>query len=168
MKAILIFSIVFAAWAARADIDLTLGEKSNVSFEHSLPRPLPDADYDGNHTSKPPSQHPTPMPQPQHPVPTHDQYFSYNFANVFVNTFAFNRFTLTNAGDAPLDLYNISLFGNGYMGRSYCPAMLPPGYRCIIDVQFEPWFPGPYSGRLNIDTNAGCIVVDLFGWGTQY
>lgn len=98
-------------------------------------------------------------------APRQSQYYSYNFGNVQVNCSQWAYITLRNNGYDPVSLYGVSVYGPGFNGWTDCPYYLEGGQSCTTRVEFRPWNPGSYNGRLDFRLSSGNIYVDLFGWG---
>lgn len=61
--------------------------------------------------------------------------------------------TLTNSGDLTLNISGIQVTGD-FGQNNNCPAQLPPGSSCTINVTFSPAVSGTRSGTLTVDDNA--------------
>ncbi len=74
--------------------------------------------------------------------------------------------TLTNTGAVALSVLG-ALVSPGFGVTHACPAQLPAGDRCVLEVFFAPQSPGPTSGTLTVETNAvnGPLVTSLTGHG---
>ena len=77
--------------------------------------------------------------------------------------------TLTNTGNATLNITNIQLTGD-YAQTNTCPATLAPTSGCTISVTFTPSASGPRSGTLTIndDGYGSPQIVNLTGTGATY
>lgn len=88
---------------------------------------------------------------------------SHDFGDVTLsNSPAAKEFTLTNSGNAPLEVSDVSLTGTGFsldlVGDSdnFCGSSafpVPEGDSCVVAVDFEPILAGPYSGTLTVSSN---------------
>ena len=92
-----------------------------------------------------------------------DQYLSYNFGAVFMNTRTSVEFTLTAKGPTPTEIRQITISGAMYDATSNCPAILPVGQTCSTRVYYWPRMQGPHWGDLNFHLNDGSIYIRLFG-----
>jgi hypothetical protein len=77
--------------------------------------------------------------------------------------------TLTNSGNAALIITNIQATGD-YTQVNNCPAQLPSGSSCAINVTFSPTVPGIRNGILTLNDNAGGSpqTADLTGNGSDF
>lgn len=86
-----------------------------------------------------------------------------NFANTLVNTNSdAQTLTLTNQGGANLSINSITLEGD-FSQSNDCPAELPAGRNCDIQVVFAPQTLGSLTGSLAINTNLGITTIALSG-----
>ncbi len=77
--------------------------------------------------------------------------------------------TLTNTGASPLNIAGVAISGD--FGQSHtCPAELPAGASCTIDVAFTPTVTATRTGTLTVTTNApdSPHTVALSGEGRVY
>jgi probable HAF family extracellular repeat protein len=70
--------------------------------------------------------------------------------------------TLTNTGTAAFALTRIATTG-GFSQTTDCPAALPVGASCTIQVASSPVTPGYQSGALNITSGSATLAVKLNG-----
>jgi len=77
------------------------------------------------------------------------------------------RATLTNFGDAPLDIAKIGTTSD-FTSSDTCGPSLPGGSNCTISVSFKPLATGKDTGELTVTDNAftGTQTVALTGTGT--
>jgi hypothetical protein len=77
--------------------------------------------------------------------------------------------TLRNVGGSPLTIASLRLSGEFTVSNG-CPAVVPAGGSCRIDVGFVPTIPGPRTGRLDVLSNAsnGTKGVELGGTGCRF
>ncbi len=78
---------------------------------------------------------------------------------------------LTNTGDGPLTIENVSTTGD-YQASPHCPSVLLPHQSCSIGVTFTPKAPGVRKGTLVVTDDANAApgsqeVVQLSGFGHQ-
>jgi len=75
-------------------------------------------------------------------------------------------FTLTNAGDAPLQLAGMTA-GGDYSESNNCPPSIAPSGSCTINVVFKPSYSGPRTGWVTFDFTdpAGLQTFPLSGAG---
>jgi len=92
-----------------------------------------------------------------------------DFGQVKVQTADTEWVTITNVGDADLDLYNCIPYGNGFaISSNPAGALLGPGDSAQMSVTFEPNNDVSYSGRVDISSNdpdEPVVQVDLLGEG---
>jgi hypothetical protein len=84
--------------------------------------------------------------------------------------------TLTNTGDAPLQINGINIGGNNladftFAGGFTCGTSLGPGASCTVNIVFMPQGVGPFSAELDISDNSSNMpgamqVIPLTGTGT--
>jgi len=77
---------------------------------------------------------------------------------------------LTNSGQTPLDISNISIGGadaGDFSQTNNCPAILSATMSCTISVTFDPTAKGTRTGTLIVTDNvaAGQSTVALTGTG---
>jgi hypothetical protein len=77
--------------------------------------------------------------------------------------------TLTNTGNATLDVGNIQITGD-FTQSNNCPAALASNSSCTVNVTFTPTVPGSRSGTLTISDNAqgSPQVVNFAGTGADF
>lgn len=92
-----------------------------------------------------------------------DQYLSYNFGAVFINSRTSVEFTLTARGPDATEIKRITISGPMYDATSNCPAILQVGQTCSTRVYYWPRLQGPHWGDLNFNLNDGNIYIRLFG-----
>ncbi len=78
---------------------------------------------------------------------------------------------LTNTGDGPLTIENVSTTGD-YQASPHCPSVLLPHQSCTIGVTFTPRAPGVRKGTLVVTDDANAApgsqeAVQLSGFGHQ-
>ena len=75
--------------------------------------------------------------------------------------------TLSNNGDAPLQVQTIAVDGNSFQESTTCGSSLQPGGTCAVQVTFTPENTGKQSGTLTITDNAASSpqIVTLTGSG---
>ncbi|MGZ3689939.1 MAG: choice-of-anchor D domain-containing protein [Pseudobdellovibrio sp.] len=96
-------------------------------------------------------------------APGIEDYSSYDFGTVFVNTQSTVRFTVTNTGTTPLTFKDAYIMGSDFRAAHNCDKGLQPKERCEFDIQFWPMFEGITSGRFLLDFNEDQVRVDLWG-----
>jgi len=79
--------------------------------------------------------------------------------------------TLTNTGDGPLTIENVSATGD-YKASPHCPSFLAPHQSCTIGVTFTPQAAGDRKGSLVVTDDASAApgtqeTVRLYGFGHQ-
>jgi len=95
----------------------------------------------------------------------------YDFSGVVVNNSADHTFTVTNVGDANLNVGQISVGGTGYsipVGSDACSTeTLGPGGTCTFEARFEPADQGIFADQVSIPSNdpGGTATIDLDGEG---
>jgi len=74
---------------------------------------------------------------------------------------------MTNSGTGPLAILQ-AVVTSGYSQTNNCPASLAAGAMCDFSAVFTPAVPGPYDGRMSIETDApgSPHVVALYGVGS--
>lgn len=93
-----------------------------------------------------------------------------SFAPQVVGTSTTQSATLTNNGDAALDITSIVASGD-YSQTNACPASLPGGSSCTIQVSFTPTAAGPRNGTVTVvddDPVTGQQTLSLTGTGLDY
>jgi Beta-propeller repeat/HYDIN/CFA65/VesB-like, Ig-like domain len=76
--------------------------------------------------------------------------------------------TLANLGSATLNIFGIST-GPGFNQTNNCPAAIPSGASCTIQVSFSPYAGGTFSSQLAVSDDAPAgnpYLVTLTGTGT--
>ena len=91
---------------------------------------------------------------------------SRDYGDVVIVTGSRTRtFTLTNTGDADLHVGTIALGGTNPdqfdLDASDCPATLPSGDDCDIDVAFEPDTTGHKTATLSVPSDASNGTSDV-------
>ena len=78
--------------------------------------------------------------------------------------------TLTNTGNATLQITNSSLTGSFTLGTNTCSSSLAAGASCTAKIAFAPTAPGPTSGTYSVTDNASGSpqVAALVGGGTDF
>lgn len=92
------------------------------------------------------------------------------FASQQVGTASVPRaLTLANNGNAGLNVSSIAITGD-YTDNNNCPAVLPSGSSCVINVKFAPTVSGIRSGTLTITDSAQSSpqTVSLSGNGADF
>jgi hypothetical protein len=86
------------------------------------------------------------------------------------STSAAQNVTLTNAGDATLNISSIGVLGPDFNETNQCGSSLSPGQSCTISVTFTPVTAGARVGTLNVADDAGGSPqkVNLTGTGTDF
>ncbi|HEV2991129.1 MAG TPA: choice-of-anchor D domain-containing protein, partial [Candidatus Angelobacter sp.] len=95
---------------------------------------------------------------------------SLTFANQVVNTTsAAQTVTLTNSGDAALNISSIAI-ASDFAQTNNCGSSLAAGASCTFNVTFKPLGSGLRSGSLTISDNASGSphIVSLSGTGLDY
>jgi archaellum component FlaF (FlaF/FlaG flagellin family) len=95
---------------------------------------------------------------------------SLAFGNTLVNTTSSSQtVTLTNSGDATLNISSIGITGSQFVTSNTCGASLAPNGTCNITVTFKPTSIGNKSDLLSIADNAvgSPQTVTLSGNGIQ-
>ena len=92
------------------------------------------------------------------------------FGTVTVHSSASLPVQLTNSGQTPLDISNISIGGTDagdFSQTNNCPVILPAAMSCTISVTFDPTVKGARTGTLIVTDNvaAGKSTVALTGTG---
>ena len=92
-----------------------------------------------------------------------------DFGLVKTNTAETEWVTITNVGDADLDVYNCVPYGNSFaISSNPAGTLLGPGDSTQMSVTFEPTSEIAYSGRVDISSNdpdEPIVQVDLLGEG---
>lgn len=107
---------------------------------------------------------PTPPPAEK----SKDQYISYHFGDVPVNSQRSIAYSIKNTGDQPLKIEKITYSGASFRANSNCPDVLEAGKVCRTAIYFWPAFEGLYSGRVVWYTSDNNIILDLWGNGSRY
>lgn len=92
------------------------------------------------------------------------------FANQPLNGNSTLPVTVTNTGDAPLTISNISISAGAFtLAANPCPATLAVGAQCILEIQFAPTQFISYTGTVTISDNGptpeSTQTVNLSGAG---
>ena len=94
-----------------------------------------------------------------------------DFGDVKVGTAETEWATITNVGDADLDLYNCLPYGSHFaISSNPAGALLGPGDSVQLGVTFEPTNDLTYTGRVDISSNdpdEPVVEVDLVGDGAE-
>ncbi len=78
---------------------------------------------------------------------------SINFGSQLLNTFSLNStVTLTNTGNAPLNISGLSLSGEGLFQVTNCPMVLPAAMSCMISL--KPTHLGALNGLITVTDDA--------------
>lgn len=93
---------------------------------------------------------------------------SYNFGRIPVNTTSRVTYTVTNTGTEPLVFKDAVVWGASYSARHSCAKGLAAKQKCQFTIQFWPSFSGIYSGRFQLAFTNDKILVDLWGEGYQF
>ncbi|HXN24989.1 MAG TPA: choice-of-anchor D domain-containing protein, partial [Candidatus Dormibacteraeota bacterium] len=94
---------------------------------------------------------------------------SLTFASQAINTKSgAQRVTVTNAGNAAMGISAIAVSGD-FSQASSCPAVLPVGANCSIQIVFAPTAGGTRAGTLSLSHNGSSIphTVALSGTGSS-
>ncbi|MNJ98418.1 hypothetical protein D3C87_161840 [compost metagenome] len=92
-----------------------------------------------------------------------DQFYNYNFGNIFKNQRTYADFTLTAGGDAPTEIQGIRISGFEFTAQSNCPKILMPTEFCTTRVYFWPNRAGQFWGELSFHLKENNIYIRLFG-----
>ena len=78
--------------------------------------------------------------------------------------------TLTNTGNASLQITNTSSLGSFTVGTNTCTGSLAAGASCTVQITSAPTAPGPTSGSFTVTDNASGSphVATLVGSGTDF
>jgi hypothetical protein len=78
--------------------------------------------------------------------------------------------TLTNTGNASLQITNTALAGSFTLGTNTCSTSLAAGASCTVQIASAPTAPGPTSGTFTVTDNASGSphVATLVGSGTDF
>ena len=92
------------------------------------------------------------------------QYLSYNFGRVWVNTLSRVVYQIRNTGPAVIEREGFSISGHGFDAYTDCPRQMAPGLVCNLEIRYWPAFEGSHFGRLQmLFTDKNDIIIDLFG-----
>ena len=92
-----------------------------------------------------------------------EDYLSYDFGTVWVNTRATVRYTVTNTGTAPLTFRDAYIMGSDFRAVHNCTNGLLPNAQCQFEIEFWPMFEGMTSGRFLLNFAEDQVQVDLWG-----
>lgn len=106
--------------------------------------------------------------EPTPPAKSEDQYISYNFGNVRVNTSSSIVYSVKNTGSTPLKIEKIIYSGAYYHATSACPDVLEAGKSCNTRITYWPAFEGMSVGRVIWYTSDNNIILDLWGTGSRF
>jgi hypothetical protein len=92
---------------------------------------------------------------------------SLGFGSQDINTTSVAQtLTLSNTGNTPLAVNGVT--ASGQFGATHnCPASLPVGASCNVNVVFTPTTMGTQTGVVTLTTDGGTSVVSLSGTGLQ-
>lgn len=92
------------------------------------------------------------------------------FGDVAINTTSTAQVvTVNNTGTVPVPVHSIKLKGKNpgqFAQTNNCPANLPVGSSCTVNVVFSPTFAGKKAAGLWIDAGTGSVKVQLNGNGS--
>lgn len=92
------------------------------------------------------------------------QFLSYNFGRVWVNSMNRTLFQIRNPGPVPVVREGFSISGPNFEAYTNCPIELPPGGACDLEIRYWPMFEGHHWGRMQmLFTDRNDIIIDLFG-----
>jgi hypothetical protein len=109
------------------------------------------------------------------PAPTPDidvDPWVHDYGDVKVNTVETATFTITNVGDADLELYSCVRSGDPNFSIASNPqgSIVPAGGSVALEVEFYPLAEVTYSGWIDIasdDPDEPIVSVDLYGAGAE-
>jgi hypothetical protein len=89
---------------------------------------------------------------------------SMQFGDIAVNTTETLPLTITNIGGETLTIASASIKGGTYMiTGNTCEAGSTTGRSCTLQIEFAPPTLGAHLERLTLQTNAGAVIVTLYG-----
>lgn len=89
-----------------------------------------------------------------------------NFGNVNVGGTASQIVTLTDTGNAPLNLNSVQVSGSPFSFAAFAlPATITPGQSLGFRLQFAPTAGGNFLGTAAITSNSGNVSINLGGTG---
>ena len=96
--------------------------------------------------------------------------WTLDFGDVLVDAVATELVTISNVGDADLELFNCSFGGAPVFWISSNPAgtVLGPGDSVDLELSFQPYAEAAYTGLIQIDSNdpdEPQVQVDVYGGG---
>ena len=92
------------------------------------------------------------------------QFLSYSFGRVWVNSMNRVLFQIRNTGSIPIQREGFSISGIGYEAYTNCPTVILPGMLCDLEIRYWPPFEGSHFGRMQmLFTDRNDIIIDLFG-----
>ena len=74
--------------------------------------------------------------------------------------------TLANPGTGPMTGLALSTTGTTFSAQHSCPAVLPAGSSCLVNVRFAPAQAGTFDGELRAQAPGASAVVALTGSAT--
>lgn len=93
-----------------------------------------------------------------------NQFLSYNFGRVWLNSMNRVLFRITNKGVVEIEREGFSIGGHGYSAYTNCPRKMSAGFICDLEIRFWPAFEGSHFGRLYmLFTDKNDIIIDLSG-----
>lgn len=92
-----------------------------------------------------------------------EEYLSYNFGMVFVNSRVSVRYNVRNTGTTPLTFKDAVIWGADFSADHSCGKGLQPNETCQFEVAYWPMFEGMSSGRFLLEFAEDNIDLDLFG-----
>ena len=92
-----------------------------------------------------------------------EDFLSYNFGTVFVNSRNSVRYNVRNTGVTPLTFQGAMIYGADFSGVHSCRNGLLPNEVCQFEVSYWPMFAGMSSGRFVLQFVEDEIVLDLWG-----
>jgi hypothetical protein len=92
------------------------------------------------------------------------QFLSYNFGRVWVNSMNRVLYQIRNTGNMPIQREGFSISGMGFEAYTNCPIVLNPGMKCDLEIRYWPPFEGSHFGRMQmLFTDKNDIIIDLWG-----
>lgn len=96
--------------------------------------------------------------------------YGISFGNTLIGSGSgVQRVILRNVGGAPLTITGLRHPAE-FPVRNGCPAIVPAGANCAIDVAFQPVITGIRTGRLDVESDAdnGAVGLTLAGTGCRF
>jgi hypothetical protein len=95
--------------------------------------------------------------------------YSVNFGSVADGSYTSQKITLTNTGNAAVQIKSVSTTGTGFSSSGItAPVTLNPSQTATLSTKFAPVSSGSATGTITVANSAGSpVMISLAGTGTQ-